>query len=119
MLRRLLPLAILSLTLVVLAPANAAVKAKVLTGTVGPGYTITLKSAGKVVKTLAAGTYIVKVADKASIHNFHFFGPGVNKKTSITGSGSSTWTVKLKRGTYTYQCDVHAATGMKGTFRVK
>jgi plastocyanin len=24
----------------------------------------------------------------------------------------------LKKGTYTYQCDPHAASGMKGTFKV-
>ena len=31
--------------------------------------------------------------------------------------GSSV-TVTLEPGTYTYQCDPHAATGMKGTFEV-
>jgi plastocyanin len=27
-------------------------------------------------------------------------------------------TVMLKKGTYTYQCDPHAASGMKATFKV-
>ncbi len=41
-----------------------------LTGTVGPGFTISLKVNGKAVKSLKAGTYKFVVADKASIHGF-------------------------------------------------
>jgi hypothetical protein len=90
-----------------------------LVGVSGPGFTITVKtSAGKAVKTLKAGKYTIKVEDKSSIHNFHLVGPGVNKRTSVTGTGTKTWTVTLKPGTYTYQCDIHAATGMKGSFKV-
>jgi plastocyanin len=75
-------------------------------------------SGTSVVKTLKNGTYTIVVADKSSIHNFHLFGPGVNKKTTVLFTGKQTWTVTLKPGKYTYQCDVHAATGMKGTFKV-
>lgn len=89
-----------------------------LTGTTGPGFTIHVKRAGTPVKRLKAGTYRLVVADKSSMHNFHLFGPGVNKKTSVPFVGTQTWTVKLKPGTYTYQCDIHAAIGMKGSFRV-
>ena len=89
-----------------------------LTGVAGPGFTITLKSGGKPVKTLTAGTYTVVVSDKSSEHNFHLFGPGVNKTTSVPFVGSQTWTVKLTAGKYTFQCDVHASVGMKGTFKV-
>jgi copper binding plastocyanin/azurin family protein len=89
-----------------------------LSGVTGPGFTITLKSGGKTVKTLKAGTYTIAVSDKSSIHNFHLLGPGVNKKTGVSFTGSQTWTVKMKPGTYTYRCDVHFATGMKGTFTV-
>jgi plastocyanin len=89
-----------------------------LTGVAGPGFTITLKSGGKPVKTLKAGTYTVVVSDKSSEHNFHLFGPGVNKTTSVPFVGSKTWTVTLKAGKYTFQCDVHASSGMKGTFKV-
>jgi plastocyanin len=32
--------------------------------------------------------------------------------------GERTWTITLKPGTYTYKCDPHAVTGMKGTFQV-
>ena len=41
-----------------------------LTGTVGPGYTITLKKGTTKVKTLKAGKYTFVITDKASIHNF-------------------------------------------------
>jgi len=102
--------------LVAVASAHAATPR--LVGETGPGFTVEVKSAGKDVKSLKAGTYVIKVEDKSSIHNFHLFGPGVNKSTSVDGTGEKTWTVKLKPGKYTYQCDAHASQGMKGTFKV-
>jgi plastocyanin len=77
-----------------------------------------VNKAGKDVKTLKAGTYRIKVEDKSSIHNFHLIGPGVNKKTGVGFTGDTTWTIKLKPGRYTYQCDPHASAGMKDHFRV-
>ena len=97
---------------------SAAAAPKTVNGSVGPGFTISLKLAGKKVKRLKATTYKFKVSDKASIHNFHLFGPGLNKKTGVSFKGETTWTIKLKAGRYTYQCDPHAATGMKGHFKV-
>jgi plastocyanin len=72
---------------------------------------------GKAIKTLKAGTYTVKVEDIATIHNFQLSGPGVNKSTSIGGTGNQTWTVKLKPGTYKFVCDPHASQ-MHGSFKV-
>jgi plastocyanin len=107
--------AVASLALAAAAQAST----PTLTGKVGPGFTIDVERGGKDVKTLKAGTYQLVVQDKASIHNFHLLGPGLNKKvTSVAFVGTKTVTVTLKRGTYTYQCDPHAAVGMKGTFRV-
>jgi len=40
-------------------------------------------AAGKDVKTLKAGTYTIKVEDKATTHNFHLIGPGLNKSTTV------------------------------------
>jgi plastocyanin len=118
MLRRLLlPVTLAAIALAAAAAGNAATPK--LVGEVGPGFSIEVKTpAGKDVKTLKAGTYTIRVEDKGKIHNFHLLGPGVNKATGITFTGTKTWTVKLKPGKYTYQCDVHAATGMKGSFRV-
>jgi plastocyanin len=88
-----------------------------LTGTVGPGFTITLKKGTAKVTKLKAGKYVFKISDKSAIHNFHLKGPGVNKSTSVTKVGSSTWTLTLKKGKYTYVCDPHV-TIMKGSFTV-
>jgi plastocyanin len=90
-----------------------------LTGTVGPGFTISLKHEGETVKKLDPGTYTLTVQDKASIHDFHLMGPGVNKVvTSVPFTGTKTVTVTLKKGKYTFQCDPHS-TAMRGTFTVK
>jgi plastocyanin len=99
-----------------LAPAQGSTAR--LKGEVGPGFKIEVEKAGKDVKTLKAGMYALHVEDKAAIHNFHLIGPGVNKKTGVAYKGETTWTVKLKPGRYTYQCDPHHLSGMRGTFRV-
>ena len=82
------------------------------TGTVGPGFTITMNK-----KTVKAGTYVVTIHDLASIHDFHLTGPGVDKKTSVGGTGTTKWTVKLKKGTYQFVCDPHR-TIMHGVLKV-
>jgi plastocyanin len=113
----------ITLTLAVLAALAVAATANAstprLVGEVGPSFSIEVTKGGKDVKTLTAGTYLIKVEDKASIHNFHLIGPGVNKSTGVGFTGDQTWKVKLRPGKYTYQCDPHASAGMKGTFRVK
>jgi plastocyanin len=103
--------------LLALASTGAA-KTPGLVGEVGPGFSIEVKLNGKDLKTIKAGTYRIKVEDKSANHNFHLKGPGLNKSTAVAFSGDKTWTITLKKGTYTYQCDPHAAMGMKGTFRV-
>ena len=113
-------LALLSLvaaaTLLLRAPAGAA--PKVVNGSVGPGFTISLTSGGKKVTSLKAGTYRFDVSDRSPIHDFHLSGPGVNKViTAVSFQGRRSVTVKLKRGTYRYVCDPHASF-MKGSFRV-
>ena len=100
-----------------LAVPSAGAATGKLVGTVGPGFTITLKQAGKTVTKLKAGTYTITVQDKANLHDFHLSGPGVNKKTSVGGLGTTTWKVTLKKGTYKYVCDPHI-TIMHGTFKV-
>lgn len=116
--RRLLVIAaLLALAVPVTAPARTT--ATKLSGTVGPGFTITLKKAGKKVTTLRAGTYTITVADKSNIHNFRLTGPGVAKTiTGVAFKGTKTITVKLKKGRYTYVCTPHK-TVMKGSFTVK
>ena len=109
------------IALAVLAAALAAPAAFAATPTLkgvdGPGYTITLKQGTKKVSKLKAGTYIFKISDKSSQHNFHLTGPGVNKTTSVGKTGTFTWKLKLKKGTYKFVCDPHSSF-MKGSFKV-
>ena len=120
MLRRLLvPLVLAGALLATAAGVHAATaKSSGLVGEVGPGFTIEVKQNGKDLKTIKAGTYKIKVEDKGSIHDFHLMGKGLNKKTGVSFVGDQTWTVTFKRGKVTYQCDPHAASGMKGSFTV-
>jgi plastocyanin len=100
------------------APIGATSSVTKLTGTVGPGFTITLKKGTAKVKTLKAGSYKITVNDKSNIHDFHLMGPGVNKMITTTPfKGTKSVTVRLKKGTYRYICDPHAAV-MKGSFKV-
>jgi plastocyanin len=109
---------VLVASIAALALAGSAAAAPKLTGTVGPGFTISLKQNGKAVKTVKAGTYSITVSDKANIHNFHLRGPGVNKEiTSVPFVGTKTVTVKLQKGVYKFVCDPHLTT-MKGSFKV-
>jgi len=94
------------------APTFAASHGNTLTGTDGPGFTITMNK-----KTVKAGTYTIVVHDKSNIHNFRLTGPGVNKLTSVPYVGTKTWTVKLKKGTYQFVCDPHRAI-MHGVLKV-
>jgi plastocyanin len=90
-----------------------------LTGTTGPGFTITLKKGTATVRTLKAGRYTITVRDRSAIHNFRIKGPGLNKMiTSLSFTGTKSATVTLRKGTYIYQCDPHVRQGMKKTFRV-
>ncbi len=106
--------------LVVLAAASVSDAAVTLVGNVGPdsSFKITLKQGAKPVKLLKAGKVTIVVHDTAATHNFHLTGPGVNKKTSVGGKGTSTWHLTLKKGTYKFVCDPHR-TIMKGSFTVK
>jgi plastocyanin len=85
---------------------------------VGPGTTIALKRAdGSLVTHLSPGTKQITVRDRASNHNFHLTGPGVDRRTGVSFVGRRRWTVTLSQGTYTYICDVHPNT-MHRTFSV-
>jgi plastocyanin len=84
-----------------------------LTGTVGPGFTITLAK-----KPTKAGKYSLVVSDKSDIHNFRLKGPGVNVATTVKAKGSKTFNITLKKGKYTFLCDPHPTT-MKGSFTIK
>ena len=99
--------------------ASAAPAAKVVKGTVGPGFTITLTLSGKKVAKLKAGMrYRFVITDRATIHDFHLRGPSFDRVlTSVDFQGTKSYTLKLKKGTYRFFCDPHASF-MNGSFRV-
>jgi plastocyanin len=104
--------------LVATAPTSAA-PGQTVTGTVGPGFTIVLTKGGHKVTNLKAHTpYRFVIRDRATIHDFHLRGPGIDKVlTSVDFQGTKTHTLTLKKGTYRFSCDPHASF-MHGSFRV-
>ncbi len=89
-----------------------------LTLTVGPGFTITLRTkAGRAVRTLRPGGYVIVARDRSASHNAHILGAGVNKRTTVPFVGAVTWNVRLKSGTLRFLCDPHAST-MKGSVKI-
>jgi hypothetical protein len=108
--------ALLAAALVFAGSAPAATKS--LSGTVGPGFTISLKYKGKKVSKLRPGRYRITVRDKSDFHNFHLSGPGVNRRiTTVDFQGTKSRTIRLRKGTYRYQCDPHSDS-MHGSFKV-
>jgi plastocyanin len=105
--------------LALMLAGNATAAPKTVVGTVGPGFTITLKLNGSKVTKLKAGVqYRFVINDKASIHDFHLEGPGVDKViTSVDFAGTKSIVLRLKKGTYTFKCDPHQSF-MHGTFKV-
>jgi NitT/TauT family transport system substrate-binding protein len=88
---------------------------KTLEGAVGERY-ILLRQDGKAVTQLKAGKYTFVVVDNSKTQNFVLTGPGVNKSTSRPGTGRSTWTLTLKKGTYVFRSSARPA--LKKTFKV-
>jgi hypothetical protein len=111
-----------ALALPLSAPAGTSATTPVkLAGVTGPGFTITVKKAGRKVTRLKPGKYRITVSDKSGLHNFVLTGPGIRNKV-ITGlgfTGSRTATVTLKRGRYEYYCTPHRSMGMKGFITVR
>jgi hypothetical protein len=102
--------AIAAVALAVAATAHTTAHPK-LVGTVGKNdaYMITLTSAGKVVKTLKAGTYTLVVHDDSTFHNYELDGPHGKSWTftSVPFTGTKTVTLKLVAGRYKAYCSAH------------
>lgn len=109
--------AVVAASLLLAGTASAAPKTVV--GTVGPGFTISLKLDGKKVSKLKAGVaYRFVIKDQSSSHDFHITGPGVSKVlTGVGYTGTKSAVIKLKKGSYTYVCDPHSIE-MRGSFKV-
>jgi hypothetical protein len=92
------------------APPTTTTSVAHLNGHVGPGATITLARSAK------AGAAVFTIADKSTRDDFHLSGPGVDKRTGIPFKGTVTWRVTLRKGTYAFRSDAHAA--LHGTLSV-
>jgi plastocyanin len=109
---------LLLLAAVALAGPASARTNVTLQANVGPTFTISLRDASSAgVSHLDPGTYTIHVVDQSDLHNFHLFGPGVDKATDVGTEGVQDWEVTLVDGTYRFQCDAHVTT-MRGSFTV-
>jgi plastocyanin len=96
----------------------AVAEGPVLTGSVGPGFNISLQdAAGNAVTTATAGPVTIDVDDKSDEHNFHLVGPGVDVSTSVEEIARASLAATLADGTYRFFCDPHP-TRMRGQFVV-
>ncbi|HEY7381145.1 MAG TPA: plastocyanin/azurin family copper-binding protein [Gaiella sp.] len=117
-----------SAAVALLAALPAVAATPTVRGTVGPSFTISMP-----VKPKAAGKVMLVITDRGSQHNFHLRGPGgkevagVDAKTKkavkriatgVSTTGSRSFLVTLKKGTYSFVCDPHSD-GMRGSFTIK
>ena len=72
---------------------------------------------GRRVTKLAPNAYRFVVKDLTKAQNFHLIGPSVDKRTKVPAKVTTSWTVYLRPGTYTYRSDKRAT--MRGTFTVR
>jgi plastocyanin len=95
--------------------------AKVLTGWVGPDFTIGLRDArGKSLngRRISAGKYRIKIHDLSPIHNFELKGDSFDEETDEEWTGTVTWKVTFRPGEeYEFECDPHHHL-MRGSFTV-
>jgi hypothetical protein len=89
-----------------------------LTGSVGPGRRIALRTANGTRLTLLTGTTktVITVNDRSRVDNFHLRGSGVNKATGVRFRGRVTWRLTLRPGAYVYRSDRRPS--LRGTFTV-
>jgi plastocyanin len=92
--------------------ASGAAGGNALSASVGPGFTISMDKS-----SVPAGDYTLTVDDQSDAHNFHLTGDGVDVKTEVSETGTKTFQITLKPGTYKFICDPHASS-MNGTLTV-
>jgi hypothetical protein len=74
-------------------------------------------SDGQRVEQLQPNTYRFIVKDLTSKQNFHLVGPSVNRRTKVPAKATTTWTIYLWPGTYTYRSDKRPS--LSATFTVR
>jgi hypothetical protein len=93
-------------------------RATKLTGSVGPGHTISLRYVDGSRLTVLAGSsnVVLTVNDRSRTDNFHLVGKRVNKATGIGFRGRVTWKLTLSAGKYVYRSDSRKS--LRGSFTV-
>lgn len=102
------------------APVGSPQHPASLVGVVGhnDAFSISLSDpSGNAISDLAAGTYSLTIKDESTIHDFHLTGAGVDHATGVGSTGTTTFSVTFKPGTYSFVCDPHASS-MHGSFTV-
>jgi len=74
-------------------------------------------SNGRRVTFLAPNHYRFVVTDLTSTQNFHLVGPSINRRTKVPAKATTSWTIYLRPGTYTYRSDRRAT--LTRTFTVR
>jgi hypothetical protein len=69
------------------------------------------------VRALFPGVYLLVVSDRSGVDNFHLTGPGINRRTGVAAKVTVRWTVRVKKGKYTYRSDAHVK--LRRSFDVK
>ncbi|HEY4349036.1 MAG TPA: hypothetical protein VGM80_15780 [Gaiellaceae bacterium] len=62
---------------------------------------------GSVAKSVPPGTYTLLINDQSQLHNFHFYGAGLDDESGVTDVQTLRFTVNLTTGIYNFVCDVH------------
>jgi plastocyanin len=91
-----------------------------------PAATYSLSASGTALKfnksriSARAGSVTLRLSNRSSLpHNVGIKGRGVGR--TVNRGGTSTFTARLRRGTYTYYCSVgsHERAGMRGRLTVR
>lgn len=67
--------------------------------------TVTATGLSLSARRVPAGLYRLALADRSARRNFHLTGPNVNRSTTRAFVGTTSWTIKLGRGTYRFGSD--------------
>ena len=102
-----------TVTVLVLAGVVLA-EGPVLSGSVGPGFTIGMRDAAGSIPSPAPGPAVIDVDDMSEQHSFHLSGPGVDVFTLVEAIEKKSFQVTLADGVYRFFCDVHPT--MRGQF---
>lgn len=89
------------------AAQSSGLAARAIAALVDRSGAVALTVRGSVDRTVVvrAGRYVLSVRDLARKQNFHFVGPGLDKRTTLRFVGTRRWQVQLRPGVYLFWSD--------------